>query len=104
MGVELPVTSCGGPCQVVLDGIGMTWRGQLPGELRKFSMRDLNEDVRRGGPVAGLGRAAADVAGCRTELHPMMPLFGAGSNQEAALMRDIQRLLEESGCGKELDR
>lgn len=83
----------------------MTWRGKLPSDCPAIFKHELRSAVRSGGTFPGQLQAAADAVSCGgPQLHPMMPLFGGRSVQEAALMQEIQKLVTECDVSNLLSR
>lgn len=76
----------------------------MPSDCPAIFKHELRSAVRTGGAFPGQLQAADAVSCGGPQLHPMMPLFGGRSVQEAALMQQIQKLVTECDVPNLLNR
>lgn len=87
--------------QVAVEGQGLLWEGELPGEFRALSQAELNQAIQqsssvRTGEVAESSGAAASPQLAGPRLHPMAPAIAGRSDMAASLHKCLQRFAEGS--------
>ncbi|BDA44359.1 probable inactive ubiquitin carboxyl-terminal hydrolase 54 at C-terminar half [Coccomyxa sp. Obi] len=93
--------------KVAVEGEGLLWEGDLPGEFRAPSLPELNQAIQqsihaRDAEVADSSGAAASLQLAAPRLHPMAPAIAGRSDLAAPLHDRLQRFAEGSSVAADM--